>query len=665
MNWEHKYDYEYPGPKLSPDTDAHAKLKEAILQRARRGRKLVNDNVDKWRELDHTLTAFVPAKDRESDSLFNMTAKKGAPLDIVVPVSLAALDVWTTYQAGVYLNNVNGMYQIQGKGGARGIIRAALNERFLATQSNWFDHPLKHIMNWKDQYKYGIGCMAPIWAKHRRREPVIAEVSDVLHELLRKSGMGVSAGDVVKYLEERVIHEGSELQNVDPYSLIIDPYATVNDYQKAEYIGWMRRSNIMDLLTREADQEERLFNCKYARDLCRTGSGKSQYWPVDKGRDDATGGDDGNLPPGVGDESDTNPCDEIHLMWKLIPSEWNLGNDDRPAIFEFTLIGDEVIVQGHQLDYDHGMYPLLFAAPTTSGYDFLPASGLAATYGMQRYVDFQFRSQIQNQAATLNNMFLYDPSAIEEDDMLNPGPGKLIRTKRALYGMGGVEQFVKQFQVQNVTGDNIPNATAMIALMNDILGTPEIMKGDMSGMPDRPTSAGLSMAKNTALSRLQTATHIMSSQQWYKCIDLLIANTRQFMGQDVMLSIIGSRFEQDLRRDLNLAEGESEVMYTPWDTDFDYDVVPVNNLQAQAELQAMDTFLERAMSIPEVSMAIFSEYNPAALFRERMRRAGFSNMSEYRAAGGQMPQISAQTMPDEQVAQQVQAGNLVPAGGAA
>ena len=661
MNFDTKHDYKYPGPPLVPGTEKHDRLVDAIKRRARRGGALVQANEARWRELDHTLTAFVPADEKED--LFNMKGKKGAPVHIVVPMSLAAQNVWVTYQAGVRFNNVNGMYQFQGKGGKTGIIRAALCERFLNTQAQWFDHELKHIMNWKCMNTYGIGCMAPIWAKHRRRETVVKDVSDVLVEMMR--GTGVNAGDIIRYMEERIIHEGSEMQNVDPYTLIIDPHATVNDYQKAEYLGWMRRSNVMDMLTRERDPEERMFNVKYLYELVRRGDGKSQFWPSNIGRDDRYGGAvDGSALGEGGLDNDLNPCDELHLMWKLIPEEWGLGDSDIPAIYEFTLAGDEVIVQANQLEYDHGQYPLLFAAPTTSGFDFLPASGLAATYGMQRYIDFQFRSQIQNQAATLNNMFLYDPFAIEEEDMLNPGPGKLIRTKRAMYGVGGVDQFVKQFQVQDVTGKNIPNATAMIQLMNDILGTPDIMKGDMSGLPDRPTSAGLSMAKNTALSRLQTDTSIISSQMWTKCVHMLISNTRQFMSKDAMLSIIGSRFEQDLRRDLGLPEGQSEVMLTPWDLDFDYDVVPVSKLQSDAELSAMDTFLERALSVPEVAMAIFAEYNPSALFRERMRRAGFSNLGEYRAAGGTMPNMQGQTMPDDQLMQQVQAGNMVPVGAA-
>ena len=66
---------------------------------------------------------------------------------------------------------------------------------------------------------------------------------------------------------------------------------------------------------------------------------------------------------------------------------------------------------------------------------------------------------------------------------------------------------------------------------------------------------------------------------------------------------------------------------------------------------------------PDIAMAVFREYNPASLFRERMRRAGFANIGEYKTAGGQVPPFTTQVVSDEEAAAQAQAGNIVPVGG--
>jgi hypothetical protein len=86
-------------------------------------------------------------------------------------------------------------------------------------------------------------------------------------------------------------------------------------------------------------------------------------------------------------------------------------------------------------------------------------------------------------------------------------------------------------------------------------------------------------------------------------------------------------------------------------------------MQSEAELSALDTFLERALSVPDIAKAVFREYNPASLFRERMRRAGFANIGEYKTAGGQVPQFTTQVVSDKEAAAQAQAGNIVPVGG--
>ena len=47
----------------------------------------------------------------------------------------------------------------------------------------------------------------------------------------------------------------------------------------------------MELLTRERDPEERMFNCKYVREMCRNNDALSEHWPVENPRSEAMGGD--------------------------------------------------------------------------------------------------------------------------------------------------------------------------------------------------------------------------------------------------------------------------------------------------------------------------------------------------------------------------------------
>ena len=426
------------------------------------------------------------------------------------------------------------------------------------------------------------------------------------------------------------------------------------EYEKYEYAGYIERTNVLELLQREPDPEEFLFNVKYLRDHVKGGYGRSRHWEA---KGDREGHESDYWGTRIGENVTT---DVIHFCWRLIPSQWGLGDSDEPEVHEFLLGADEIIIGWRRLDYDHGMLPYVFGAPNTNGYDTFPVSALANTYGAQMYCDWKTRAQVANQAKVLNDMLLVDTSIFEEDDLMNPEPGKLIRTKRALYGLGGIDQFVKQLNTHDVTINNLMDVNTMIGIMLQGLGTPDITMGDMSKMPERPTAAGLSAARNSALSRLQKDAQIMVSQCWYKLIQMMAANTTQYMSQDVMLSIAGARFEEDIRQELALPPGYSEVQLTPWDLDMNFDVLPVNKMQGEGDFAVMESLIERIMSVPELAVSALADFNLPGLLTSYVRKAGFNNVHEFVRSGNQLPQITAQTMPDEQVLAQQQQGNLVP-----
>lgn len=656
-----EYKYEYPevdGKEIdfSPGGEIHKKLRNALDDKIRAGRQAGRDGRARATELDRTLNSFVPISDRENFLKMKNIDRPAEPLNIVIPVSKSALDTWITYMAGAFLGNPAGLYQLQGRGGPQGIVRAALHERFLNTQSIWFDHDLRHVICWRDAFAYGLGCIAPTWGKHKRREPVIEDVSETLWYMIRNVVPGVKPGDVIRYLEERVVHEGNELVNVDYYSLILDPNVPVSNYRRFEYAGWIERTNVLDLLGKEPDPEEHLFNVKYLRDHVKSGYGRSRHWEARGQRDD----DSSNLwGVSVGENVTT---DVIHLYWRLIPKDWGLGDSEEPEVHCFLLGADEVIIGWQRIDYDHGMLPMLFIAPNSTGYDTFPVSGLANTYGGQAFCDWKTRSMVANQAKVLNDMILIDTSMFEEDDVMNPEPGKLIRAKRSLYGMGGMDQFVKQLTTHDSSGGNMNDVAAMMQIIFQGLGTVDMVQGDLSRAPDRPTAQGLMAARNSALSRLQKDAQVMISQMWYKLIHIMASNTVQYMSQDVMLSIVGSRFEQDIRTELGLPEGFSDVKLTPWNLDLNFDVMPINKMQADGDLATMQGLIERIMGIPEIAMSALAPFDLPGMLTAYVRRAGFANVHEFVRKGNALPQINAQTMPDEQVLSQQGAGNLVPTG---
>ncbi len=635
---ERMYDYVYPyGLDLHPDSELHRRLCDEIRRRSEFAYAQGSKARDRARQIDMVLYNFVSTDEHEDILKSRGSGNVPAPLKIIIPISKAVLDTWVTYMAGTFLDNPYGLYQLRGRGSKGSREKALLLEILLNTQANWFGHDSKLITFWRDCYAYGLGAIMPIWDKHKYKVPNMTVVDETLYEILKDRVSGVGVGDVIRYIEERVIHEGNNLVNIDFYSVFIDPSTSINDSDKFEYAGYFERANILNYLNKELDPEEHLFNCRYARD--RIGSSVSN---IDFGR---------IREYSIYDSSSDkrNNCVVTHFFWKLVPNEWGLGDSEYPEVYYFRVVNNEVIISVINLEYITGALPIIFGAPNTDGYDTYPVSALATTFGIQKYVDWKIRSQVANQAKVLNDMIIVDPNAFEMEDLLNPEPGKIIRLSRSLYGGGRIDDYIKQFAVVDVTSHNVSDIMVLINLMYQILGTTDIVMGDLSRLPERPTAQGIMLARSSALSRLQKDAQILVSQMWHKLVFQMAANTILFMSNDVMLDIAGTKYE-------NLVNNDNGIIYvSPSDLSMDFDIVPINKFKQEANLQSIAVFLERALQNPNVVMALMQQFNIPEIFKAYMRKIGFEDIDDYI-----INQPTVQVMSDEEVINELQKGNIVP-----
>lgn len=663
MIFDKKHDYEYPeGINLDPNGDTHKVLLQALNDRIRRGYRTGETMRNSWRKLDHLQTAYVPP---DTHTAFDMDRDPKAPIRVVVPVSRANLDTMVAYAAGVFFGDPTGMYPLTARSSKEAMIRAAKMDRLLNAQAQWFQHKLSHFTSLRDTFLYGLSAKAPIWRKHSRKEPVPTEVTEVLFTMIRKEMPDIRIGDIIRTLEERVYHEGSYIENIDVYSLILDPHATLNRYQESEFIGYWKRSNAMLLLRDETDDEMRLFNCKYVYDLTKSDDARSKTanWLQESGRHEMTDAMSSDMVPGSMESRTTNEIDIAYLFWRMIPSEWGIGDTDTPELWAFAVAGEQVIIQAYPLDYDHGMIPMVMDGPQTCGYDMLPVSSLAATYGLHQFIDWKVRMHYWNASRVHNSMFVLDGSMINAEDFRKGGPRQIIRLQRPLYGDANIDRFIKQLQFHDMTND-YPNHVQALMQFNDYcVGTHAITQGDMSGMPERPTQWGLQAAQQAALSRLAKDCQVVTEQSYYTLIRQMCHNNVQFLDNDMIVQILGSRYEDQLRDEFGLAPGMDDLVVSPWDLDMgSFEIEPLNRMQKETDIQAMSQMVDRMLSIPEVAMDAFGGMDVSRMFLSIIRKMGFENVHEFRREGGQMPGMQAQVLPDEQVMAMQQAGNMVPAG---
>jgi len=643
-------DYEYPrGLDLHPKSELHKNLLWKILESAENSKRVLDGMKPEWKKLDWSLNAYVPLDEAES---ITKTKDWRKPVSVVVPMTFASRETFLTYLHSAFIQNP--IHRYRGHGDSR--VATMLLERVIAKQCQWFKEILKLNTLWSDGLTYGVGAAHTRWAKHRVKRTITTEVDDLLQEALKGTPYSSKMGDIIRYLEDDVAYEGTRLDNIDPYHLLLDPNCTPNDYQDAEFIGWMAKTSMFDLMRREADPEERMFNVKAVRMLGERNAVFSRYFDEESGRDTRQKNTDIDVEDGL---KSTNPVHLIHMYITLIPKEWNLGDEETPEIWQFTVAGDNVIIQADRLDLDHGMYPVILCAPNTDGHAVLPVSYLATTYGLQQTIDWLTTSRIANVRKCLNNELIVDPARVEMKDILNPEPGKVIRLKRSSFNGEPINSYVQQLQVQDVTVNHMNDAGIMIDLLRQANGTTDIAMGNLSAMPERPTAAGIDAAKSGALSRLQRIANIIGVQAMDDLAWMHAYNTIQFMDQTVYADVTG-RYEQQLRTAYGVPQGTmGDIPVTPFDLSPYFDVEPHDGaLPNNENVQAWTQILQTMMGVDGVAQELVGRSDVMGIFQHWARIAGAGDLNEFIQQGG--ANVQPQVMPDQQLQQQVQAGNMVP-----
>lgn len=639
-------DVKYPrGLDLHPRSDLHKRLVNHINERAEAARRVTEGMRKDWKRIDWSLNAYVPANEAE---LITKNADWRRPVNIVVPMTFASLETFLTYMQSTFarkpIHRYSGQFEHR--------IAAMLLERVVERQGLWFKHMLSLNTLWRDAFTYGIGACHVRWAKHRVVRSIPTEVTDLLAETLKGTPFESEVGDIINVPEEYVAYEGSRLDPIDPYQILLDPNVSPNTYQDSEYIGWQARTNIFDLMRREPDPEERLFNIKAVRALASGNAAWSRYYADESGRNTRQMNEDTshNIT-----RPNSHPVDLTHMFIDLVPKDFGLGDEELPEKWMFTVAGDRILIQADRLELDHGMYPIIMAAPNTDGHSILPASYLATTYGMQQGIDFLFTSRMANVRKALNDMILVDPARVEMADILNPEPGKVIRCKRTSFQGESLDAYIKQLNVADVTSQHTRDAQLLIEMLRQTNGTVDIAMGNLNGMPERPTATGIEAAKTGALSRLQRIAQIIGMQ----CMDdlawQLAYNSIQFMDEEVAVPVIG-RHEQALR----IAYGGQNDIAVRWsDLSPFFEVEPHDGSMPNIEnVQAWTTILQTMLGVEGVAQKIVMESDVMAIFKHWAKISGASDVNEFVQQGGGMMQPTV--MPDQMVQQQAQQGNIVP-----
>jgi len=597
------YGYEYPNQlNLRPGSKLHDSIVSKVMERARESAKHMQTRFASWNQQDQYLTAYKMVDDDETKVQLNDPRK---PVSIVFPYSYAILETLLSYMMTAFFRDPIFKYEGYSPEDVLGSIKL---EKVINLHCNKFKAMLNLHTMWRDAFVYGVGAVAPYWKTTKS-------------------------------------FAGNALRNIDQYTYLPDPNVPAGQVQDGEFIGWVNQTNYIDLLTKEQSDLD-FFNVHYLKDI---GVRRTTVYSENNSNR--------NLRTGSTKSYNSNilhPVDEIPMYIKIVPKEWGLSNSEYPEKYLFQVAADSILIKCRPADFDHDKFPIATCCPDSDGYSASPLSRLEILGGLQGVLDWLFNSHVANVRKAINDMIIYDPYAINSADLSDPQPGKLIRMRRPLWGKGGINQYIQQLNVNDITKQNINDSGWIVNWMQKIGATDDAAMGSLrEGGPERLTKAEFQGTSAGAVSRLERIARIISLQGMTDIGEFFAEHTKQMMTDDAYVKVSGD-WEQVLMEEFSDSINRGRMKVSPRDLDINYDVIVSDGSVSGGNYN--DIWMRMFENIvKEPSLA--QTFDVVKIFKYIARNSGAKNVNDFVKRGGN---IQPQVMPNEQIQQQAQAGNIIP-----
>lgn len=536
-----------PIERLAPGSELHALVLDYLLKRLDASEREMAKFHPRWRCNEKKMQAYIDLpKWEEQLKTMNEQGKPPKVVSVVVPYVYASISTIVTYMLHTFAGR-RPMLQV-GSYKKETTENAMMMELVLQYNA---DHArlVRHLFQFlQDGEIYGVGVLLTKW----RDEKAIRTVRTAqprfgwMNKLL-----GVNTS---KKREERTVYSGNDVSSVDPFLFFPDtrvPMSEVN--RRGEYVFWRNFHGKHTL--KEEEAAGRMFWIDHVGVL------PPNRYDTSSGSSNRSARASGESVAGVRPLHNGAPFYQIDQgSVVIIPRELGLGESERPEKWLFTIANRSQIVQADPLNLDHNMHPVSVSEPYSTGYGFGNLGAADYMGPVQDTLGWLINSHMDNVRTTLNNILIVDPSMIEMQDLVEPGPGKLIRLKKSAYGRD-VRTIISQLAVQDVTQGHIKDFELFHRMGDLMMGMNNNVRG-VQEFGGRRTATESRTSAEAAASRLASHASVISAQAIVDMAEQMCVNIQQLMDDKFYISLVGL---QGYDRPLNrlVQQGQTGIDISP------------------------------------------------------------------------------------------------------
>lgn len=623
--------------EIAKGSQLHQKLVNRITSRHRIAEKGQQRRHAIWQKAEEATLAFVPETD--VDVARRSARDRGEPkyTTIQIPYSYALLMSAHTYWTSVFFAR-SPIHQFSGRHG-EGDMQVQAMEALIGYQIEVGSATAPYYVWLYDTGKYGCGILGHYWDKEKLNYGQIVEMDD-----------GQGNVQLMQVTQELTGYQGNRCYNVSPWDFMHDPRFALKNFQQGEFCFVRRRMARADVIRRK-DAGYFNENTAYLKD--HTG---------DKGATQGTTAlerpfFDSFFTEGL-DEKDKYAAGNVfwEVYVELVPAEWGVGQTTFPQKWCFTITEDlGLIVGASPLGYMHCKFPFDILECEVEGYG-VYARGMPQTIEpIQNTIDWLFNTHFFNVRAALNNQFIVDPSKLVIKDVQNSGPGFIWRLRPEAYGTD-ISKMFAQVQVSDVTRSHLQDVQAMLGVGERTLGVNDQIMGNIQNGANRKTATEIRTSTGFGVNRLKTVAEYMSAMGFAPHAQKLVQTSQQCYDATAKLRRVGS---------FALDAGDRFINVSPDDIAGFFDLVPVDGTLPVDRMAQANLWKEILIGTRNMPPQIVQGYDWMRIFAWSAQLAGLKNINNFKVQAPGMPGVGGmpmnmQVVPDQQLADQAQRGNVIP-----
>jgi hypothetical protein len=664
--------------RLKYNTDAtglHQRILTKIRARLKLSQEAMTNRYPEWDRVDEQCRLFMnlsdAARDGEKQPVYNIdgTLKAEMPFtrSIVIPVSYVILSVRLSQLMGIIMGQ-KPMWPLEGTG-PEDVQPSRMMESCLDYDMEQCRGLMSVFQLFTDAEKYGTGIIYDTWTDQYGWKMNQGAANPMARQFLK--GLSYSPQDFKTW---DIVREYNDWTSVDPFSFWPDPRVSMNDIQKGEFCGHRYKRNYLWLKERTTDKGGPYFNIDVLKTIK---SGKEDNQSYRPRRDELL-----TTTPNTStsDPDDKGYYELDHIQIRLIPRDWELGPSEDPEIWWFTVANDAVIVRAHESAYEHNQFTYGIGESNPDLHAPFNPGNIENLEPIQRFMNWLLNSHFENIRKHLNDMLVYGPSFVEEEDILNPGPARHIRmTQRGeeMVEMGAdASRFIHQLQLGDVTAPHLQASQFLWEMVQKMFATSDPEMGTPTN--EKKTLGEIQNIISGSGKRIALAYRLYEMMAFQPLILRAVANRQQFTSLEQYFRIVGD-YAQEV-----FAQNNGRMLVTPWDIQGNFDYAPRSSIMPPDPAKsaiAWSQIMFGLAKFPQVWMPgpDGKVLDPRLIFNEIARNMGIKHIQQfYRQMmpmegmmgqpgmpgqpgqpGQPHPPMNVQVMPDHQVQQEHQKGNLI------